>query len=256
MTEQGSAHFVGIESATPGRLLHVYCDESHQTADRYMVIGGVICLRNERPSVLAAIQDYRGKYGMLAELKWTKVSQQKLDAYLALADLVHTQRKHIHYRAIVIDTSEIDHRRYNRNDPELGFYKLMYQFLLHSFGGYLSPRDTCIIHLDQRTTSHYKLSTLWAVLNNGMHKKYPCLAKPVRSIEAADSHKHDLIQVADIVTGAIGFEMNGWDLKPGAKPAKVQLASHIAALAGLADLRHATQERDHWFGVWHFHFRK
>ena len=30
-----------------GRFLHIYCDESRWTADRYMVIGGVITLHED-----------------------------------------------------------------------------------------------------------------------------------------------------------------------------------------------------------------
>jgi hypothetical protein len=170
-----------------GRFLHIYCDESRQTADRYMVIGGIIAPRENETSFAEAMKLFRQGQNMHAELKWTKVSDQKLAEYKALIDLFFSFNRAFYFKAIVVDTQEIDHSRYNKEDAELGFYKLMYQFLLHSFGSELRQGDRCIVHLDQRTTSRYKLSTLCAVLNNGLRKKYRYLVNPVRNIQAVNS---------------------------------------------------------------------
>lgn len=238
-----------------GRFLHIYCDESRQTADRYMVIGGIVALREDEQRFAEAMKLYRDSQNMHAELKWTKVSGQKFNEYQALIDLFFSVNRLFHFKAIVVDTQEIDHRRYNKGDAELGFYKLMYQFLLHSFGAQLRPADQCIVFLDQRTTSHYKLSTLCAILNNGLRKKYSFLSWPVRNIQAVDSKQHDLIQIADLLMGAIGYEMNGAHVRTGAKRSKVLLAEHIASKAGLVNLQQQTPRSNKQFSIWHFHFR-
>ena len=239
----------------PGRFLHIYCDESRQTADRYMVLGGVITTREVEPLFVNTMQLYRQSHKMFAELKWTKVSDQKLAEYQALIDLFFSLNRSIHFKAIVIDTQEIDHRKFNHNDPELGFYKLLYQFLLHSFGAYLNPNDRCLVFLDQRTTSHYKLSTLCAILNNGLHKKFPQLVQPIRNIQAVNSKKSDFIQIADILMGAIGYQMNGAHMRSGAKKSKVILAEYIAQKSGLVNLLQPTPYSQKNFSIWHFHFR-
>ena len=161
------------------RFLHIYCDESRQTADRYMVIGGLILDRTNEQRFAEAMALYRQSQNMLSEIKWTKVSAQKLREYRALIDLFFSVNRVIHFKAIVVDTREIDYRRYDKGDTELGFYKLMYQFLLHSFGAHLKSTDRCLIFLDRRTTGRYKLSTLCAVLNNGLRKKYGFGHQPV-----------------------------------------------------------------------------
>ncbi len=58
-----------------GRFLHIYCDESRQTADRYMVIGGIIAQRENETSFAEAMKLFRQGQNMHAELKWTKVSK-------------------------------------------------------------------------------------------------------------------------------------------------------------------------------------
>jgi hypothetical protein len=243
-----------LQPMQPRRFLHIYCDESHQTADRYMVIGGVILTSEMETQFAQAMAMYRADNKMNAEIKWTKVSNQKQREYQALVDLFFSLNRSIHFKAIVIDTREIDHKRFNKNDAELGFYKLMYQFLLNSFGRYLQTNDQCIITLDERTTSYYKLSTLCAVLNNGLHKKYPNLNQPIRNIQATDSKKSDLIQVADVLMGAIGYQMNDAHICTNAKKSKVVLAEYVAHKAGLINLKRETPFASKNFSIWHFHF--
>ncbi len=238
-----------------GRFLHIYCDESRQTADRYMVIGGLITMRENEEAFTQAMNLYRQGNAMLSELKWTKVSDQKLKEYTALIDLFFSVNQAFHFKAIVVDTQEMNNRRYNKSNAEIGFYKLMYQFLLHSFGAYLESDDRCIIYLDQRTTSKYKLSTLCAILNNGLKKKYQLPNPPIRNIQALDSKSSDFIQIADILMGAIGYEMNGAHTRTNAKRSKVLLAEYIARKAGLVNLQQPTPRSYRHFSIWHFHFR-
>ena len=220
-----------------------------------MIIGGIISLREDEQRLAEAMTLYRDSQNMHAEIKWTKVSDQKFTEYRALIDLFFSVNRLFHFKAIVVDTQEIDHRRYSRGDAELGFYKLMYQFLLHSFGAYLRPADRCIVYLDQRTTSRYKLSTLCAILNNGLRKKYHFNYGPVRNIQAVQSKENDLIQIADVLMGAIGYEMNGAHVRTGAKRSKVLLAEYIASKTGLVNLQQQTPHSSKQFSIWHFHFR-
>jgi hypothetical protein len=243
------------DSKPPKRFLHIYCDESRQTADRYMVLGGLITLRENEAGFQQAMNLFRQSRNMQAELKWTKVSDQKVKEYFALMDLYFSLSHSFPFKAIVVDTQEIDNRRFNKNDPELGFYKLMYQFLLNGFGAYLTPADQCLIFLDQRTTSKYKLSTLCAILNNGLKKKYGLADRPVRNIQPLDSKKSDFIQVADILMGAIGYEMNSAHTRTNAKQAKIALAEAIAQKAGLLNLQQPTPRNSRHFSIWHFHFK-
>ncbi len=235
-----------------GRFLLVFADESRQTAERYMVVGGVIISRGYEQTIIDKIGEYRKQAIYPWEFKWHKISKSRLEAYRGFVDLVLSQSEYVHFKSMVIDTSEYDRRTRNK---ELGFYKLMYQFLLHSFGEYLQPEDRCKIYLDKRTTKYYKLSTLWAILNRGINKRYKIGVNPVRFIEPIDSKDHDLIQLADIVIGAIGYEMNRWNELVDASPAKIALARHISNRVGLASLQRPTPKDKREFSIWHFILR-
>lgn len=76
-----------------------------------MVIGGIIVPREHEVRVLQAVQSYRTDNQMHAELKWTKVSDQKLTEYQRFVDLFFSLNSVMYFKAIVVDTSEIDHKR-------------------------------------------------------------------------------------------------------------------------------------------------
>jgi len=119
-----------------GPLLHVYCDESRQTQDRFMVFGGIIVPDQNIEPFDQAMSLWRRSHRMSAELKWTKVSNQKRAEYRALVDLFFSVAGagSLSFRSVVFDTADIDYHEYHRGDKELGFYKFFYQFLLHDFG--------------------------------------------------------------------------------------------------------------------------
>ena len=200
---------------------------------------------------------------MLREMKWSKVSNQKYGEYIAFVDLFFENNSTVHFKSMVIDTHQFDHKKYSRGDKDQTFYKMFYQFLLHSFGAYLQPTDKALIHLDQRNLrisakkrpSAYRLSTLCAILNNGIAKKYGYPNNIVRNVQAIDSKNSDYVQLADVLMGAIGYEANGKHLQAGAKAAKVDLADYIRQKAGLRSYLYNTPRSQHKFSVWQFKFR-
>lgn len=241
-------------------VYHIYCDESRQSKDRYMIIGGIIIPLSEVSLFNETMKQYRLEQKMFAELKWSKVSNQKLGEYKRFIDyffaLNNTDKLHFH--SIIIDNHQVNHRKFNKGDKELGFYKFYYQLLLHGFGKkYCSngENDRFIVHLDYRTTS-YSLNTLKHVLNRGIAKKYSVKTSPFVSIEPCDSHKSELLQINDIILGAIGFQKNGYDLLPDAKKAKKELANYIAEQGGLSDLKKNSPCGKNRFTLWNFKLQK
>ncbi len=239
-----------------GTLYHVYCDESRQTKDRYMVFGAIIIPFRRIDDFEKAMTLWRDSQNMKAELKWTKVSDAKLREYKSLVDLFFALAGNntLHFRSVVFDTSQIDYKKYHKGDKELGFYKFFYQFLLHNFGPYArSNADRILIFFDQRNTK-YKLGSLYSILNNGIKRKYGLTVNIVRKIQAVKSHECNIIQVADVLMGAIGYQNNDCHLRKGARRAKIELAEYIADKADLLSLKDSTPRKMRHFGIWRFRF--
>lgn len=240
-------------------IYHIFCDESRQNGERYMVLGGIIIPQETINTFNLTMQKFRDEQKMHAELKWSKVSEQKVSEYKRFVDyffaLNNTNK--IHFSSLVIDTHQVNHKKFSGN-YETGFYKFYYQLLLNCFGvGYLNEKNDVrfIIHLDYRN-SKYKLSDLKDILNKGIRKKLKITTDRAISLQPINSKNSEVLQIADIIIGAIGYNKNGYELIIGSNAAKITLAKHIAQSAGLNDLKNNTGYGVVRFKIWNFKFRQ
>ena len=68
-------------------LLYIYCDESRQNKDQYMVFSGIIITSSNVVNFQSEIQAFRKRTNMYGEFKWTKVSKAKLNEYKELIEI-------------------------------------------------------------------------------------------------------------------------------------------------------------------------
>jgi hypothetical protein len=241
-------------------IYHVYCDESRQVRDRFMVLGGIIIPSGNVAGFDKSMQKFRAEQNMHAELKWTKVSKQKIDQYRRFIDYFFAQNNadKLHFHALMIDNHKVNHAKFNQGDKELGFYKFYYQLLLNCFGRRYcagAAQHKIHVYLDYRN-SRYSLEELKTILNAGIRKRWGVTTSPFRAIEPRDSKKSEIIQLNDIVLGAIGFQKNGYELIEGSNPAKQNLMTYIAEQAGLKNLKDGTPISQRRFTLWNFQLRK
>lgn len=223
-----------------------------------MVLGGIMARAGSIEKIDQTMRMFRAKQNMHAELKWTKVSNQKAEEYRRFIDLFFALNNSdlVRFHCLIIDNHQVDHRRFNQGDKEVGFYKFYYQLLVHSFGKLhlQKPEVRYHLYLDYRNSS-YSLADFKTILNQGIRKK-GAQVDPFLTVEPRDSKSSELMQINDIVLGAVGFQKNGFDLIEGAKQAKVDLAVHIADKAGLINLRESTPYRMERFSIWNFQLQK
>lgn len=240
------------------KAIHVYCDESRQTADRFMALGGIVLPASQVPVFNESMNNFRAEQRMSAELKWRKVSRGKLKEYKRFVEYFFALNNAglASFRCLIIDTTNVAHARFG-SDRETGFYKFYYQLLLHCFGKHCvaNPENRLSVFLDYRN-SPYPLSKLQACLNAGIKKRYGVDSAPFRQLEPRDSKDCDLIQIADILLGAVGFLRNGCHLIAGASPAKTELANYILSQSGLPSFEENTPREVWRFSVWNFRLQK
>ena len=238
-------------------IREIFCDESRPRVDRYMLLGGVIVSRDSMTSITERLSEIRDDKGIHAEIKWSKVSKKWLPKYKAVLDYFfeRNRRDRIHFAAMIFDGLQVDHRLFSHGDCELGFYKFYYQLLLHCFGRHYCPKpeDRFIAYLDQRKSS-YPVRELRPILNNGL-AKLGIRQRPFLAVEPRDSKLHDLMQIVDVLIGAIGYQKNGYHLRAGCSPAKVELAEYIAKQIGVNDLGRNTRFGVQRFKIWNFRLK-
>jgi len=219
---------------------NIYCDEASTTVARYMLIGGLWVPWDIEPDVRAGLTEVRARHGLNAEMKWTKVSQRMLPAYQEFVDVFFGIGQ-VSFKCIVLDTHILDYRNYHKGDEELGFYKFYYQLVSRN----LQPGNLYWLYTDERKNRKpYRLAVLKLTVNWWWKKRAG--VEPLRNVEARRSHDEDLIQVADILLGALGY---AWNEQSGSQ-AKLALGAHIATRLGWPTLRLATRPTAQKVNVW------
>jgi len=208
--------------------VHIYCDEScHLERDhqQVMVLGAVSCPVDDRQRVGRAIKGLKAAHGIPAsrEIKWTQVSPSTLTFYQALVDLFFDEPC-LGFRSVVVpDKRALDHERFGQSHDDF-YYKMWWQLLRrliddqHLFRVFVDIKDT---------HSAGKLAKLHEVLCN---THYDFDRKRITSVEAVRSHEVPLVQMADLLTGALSHRFRGL----AESAAKQSLIAHVCRRSGLS----------------------
>lgn len=231
-------------------MLDIYADESCQNRHRYMVLGGVCAATNDVPQILSAIQKVRDKHKIYGEFKWTKVSKAKLQAYIELTDVFFSlaERNLLHFHSITIDTTKLDHSKHSHGDSEIGFSKFIYQLLI-KFGRLYESEKPYYCYLDKRTTNQ-SITEFKSILNNGIAKNWSIRDFPYKRVAYRSSKKSDMLQLNDVLLGAIASRTNCHHEKEGASKHRCALSEHIVNNAGIKNLLTDTPRSVYKFTIW------
>ncbi len=185
-------------------LYNVYCDETcHLEHDGIndMVLGAIWCSQSKLREVNQRIKQIkeRNNVSTSMEMKWTKISPAKLDLYKDIVNY-YFDDDDLHFRALIIhDKSILDHKRFNQTHDDW-YYKMYFDMLKVIF----NPTDRYEVYIDIKdSNSHHKAQKLRTVCNNSMYDFSQSIIKrlqPIRSDEV------QIMQIVDILIGAIGYE--------------------------------------------------
>lgn len=221
----------------PIQTYSFFADESGISNDRYTVVGGVTVKTTNLPRVYKTMRDFRKRSNMNAELKWSKVSNGKETEY---TDLVETffalnNSRLIEFHAVAFDNHKWDHARFNDGDSDVGLSKLYYQLLLHCLIEPRGDQNSLFICLDHRYSST-SLTDVQKMLNSAAARDYGLAYGPVRQLVSRDSKKEELLQLNDVILGAITAVKNGRHLLAGGRQSKKNLAELVFERSGLHTL--------------------
>lgn len=234
-----------------------YCDEAGISTDRFTVVGGLCMHSGTCATVFANLAEYRVKHNMNAELKWTKISNQKLAEYMSLIDFFFAMNNvnYIQFHCVAFDNHQWLHGKYNKGDGDIGLSKLYYQLLHHKFGRHLAPHGSLHVCCDHRNSST-PLNDLRDMLNAAAARDYGAEDKPFKQVISADSKGHDLLQLNDVILGAVCAARNGKHLLATGRESKRAIAQAVLEKSGLASFETDSPRSVRRFTVWNFRPRK
>lgn len=216
------------------KTFNIYCDEStHVLTDGkpYMLISYVSCAYPQIKIHKTYFKQLREKYKFAGEVKWVGVSKKMNHFYMELLDYFFATD--LAFRSIIVRKDQID-----QGVPDFtynNFYFNMYHELIcHK----LNPEYTYNIFLDIKDTrSQSKLHTLNKALN--IHGN-------IRRIQFIKSHESFLMQLADLMMGAINYYLRGEDKVI----AKNNIVKKIQAHSAI-DLKESTSKSAEKFNLYH-----
>lgn len=192
---------------------NIYCDEScHLLNDESGVftLGGVWVSKDDTEQVLKDLRSLKDKHNLSKkfEAKWTKVSKSKEDYYCELVEYFFESEK-LHFRAVVVpDKSILDHKAF-KQDHDTWYYKMFYLLL----SVILKPESDYNLYLDIKDTkSNLKVIELKRILNIANADNFP-----ISKAQQIRSHEVELMQVTDILLGALSYSHRGLQENAGKK---------------------------------------
>jgi Protein of unknown function (DUF3800) len=205
-------------------IINIYCDESchlENDGQPVMVLGALSCPRDSVRVISLAIRDIKRKHKIADnfEIKWAKVSPAQIDFYLELLDYIF-EAECLDFRGLVVPNKESLRHTAFRQSHDVWYYKMYYFLLLHI----LQPKGNYCVFLDIKDTQgERKVRNLENYLKKG--------ARGLASLRIQQAHSHELtlMQLADLLIGALSYlhrQLSG-------SPAKLALIDRIKQKSGL-----------------------
>lgn len=186
---------------------NIYCDEScHLEHDnqKVMVLGAIWCPKERSKEISEKLRSIKSKHFLSKtfELKWTKVSIAKTEYYLHVIRYFF-EDSDLHFRCLVIpDKSRLNHAAF-RQDHDTFYYKMYFEMLRIIF----EPIASYSIYLDIKDTrSKVKVELLQKVL---CYNQYDFDRRIILKIQQIRSHESEILQVADLLLGAVSYVNRG-----------------------------------------------
>lgn len=236
----------------------VFIDESrHKQKTGYMAIGGVICDERSHDDLRVRVTEWRdSRRSRSGEYHWNSVRDRNLARHLEFVDFMFNQFGEglLKFHGMTLDNATRDDATFSPEDPDTGLYKLHYQLCLHSFARYhlVDQADHLVITIDKQAGSTYDIAELERILGSGIRGLMPGILRPVHQVRPSDSRKSTLIQMSDILVGAISYRKNRDHVGVRAGLAKTLLSEHVLLRSGLPSFSVQTPYAARGFTIWDF----
>lgn len=249
---------VATVEANPERIrIDFFCDSSSHRNARFMVVGGIALRRNRYETIEKTVLDIKEKSGISSEMKWSEYrGGAREKAYKDVVDLFYLllEKRQIAFHALIAEFGEFSHRRGGGN-ADKSVNKMYFQLALHRICRYYGKR--CHIHIyPDNGADSADLPKFMNGINIHAARKFGCERGCIRSIQQQDSRNHNVMQMVDVIIGAIAAHRNGRHLDPSTKACKRDLCEYILSGSGLQDWSGNSPEEERFFSIWNFRHTK
>lgn len=206
--------------------INIYCDESchlENDGQAVMVLGGVWAPAERIKTLNAEIRTIKQRHDLPAwhEFKWTKASAGKQAFYIDLVDFFFAQDD-LHFRGLVAENKQdLDHTIIDGQTHDQWYYKMYFTMLKQVF----DRRYNYNIYLDIKDTrGGQKVRKLKEVVQNSL---YDFDSRIINKFQIMHSREAELMQLADVLIGALSYLHRDHMEKEAVNPAKKAIVERI-----------------------------
>jgi len=219
----------------------IYCDEScHLEKDHndVMLLGAVSCPADKVQIYSRELKELKEKYKARGELKWTKVSDSRLEFFLEIVNFFFSKTD-LGFRSLIVKHKQsLDHKIFNENSHDDFYYK-MYYYLLTRWSIFTFENSYNVFLDIKDTRSSVKLDRL---------KEYICRAvRCPLEMQHTRSHEVELLQLTDFLLGAISYSSRNLS----GSSAKLAIINKIKEMSGI-NICESTPPWEEKFNLFYF----
>lgn len=206
---------------------NIWCDESVKKGEYYSnFYGGVLIQSKDKDNVIKELRRVADKIGITEEIKWGKVDDVKLPAFIALMDAFFklVKKNKIKVRIMFTQNAKVP-KGLSKHHIDNEYFLLYYQFFKHAFGlKYANPSAQSVhirAHFDYLPDTNSRKQQFKEYIK-GLEstKDFKDARLKIRKedIVEINSKDHLPLQLLDVVLGAMQFRLNNkHKLKPEGK---------------------------------------
>lgn len=232
-------------------VLHYYCDCSSYAGDnKYAVVGGIAVKAHKVDLMNNQIQSLKDGIEMKSEFKWSEYrGGRKRAVYEALVDLFYEaiDLDLMHFHAMIVDFDEFDHHREGRGAPHLSINKMYYQLMLHEVCRRYGDKWRIVMLPDHGPDSD-QISEFRDGICANAYRRYRAKPNCLRAIHPTASKKVNLLQMADVIIGAIAAQREDRVVKT----VKADLRKYVMTRSPVPDMSINTHRDERKFSIWNF----
>jgi hypothetical protein len=213
------------EQLTTRTVLHLYCDESrHLPHDRepFMLLGLVSCPADKVRAYHLELRALCREHGLTDdyEMKWTHVRPGKLPFYQAVLAWF-LSKEDLTFRALLLPDKAQVFQRLPEDSQDMAYYRLYSQLLRAA----IEPEASYRAFLDQKDTrGGEKVRELENLMRRHTDDSD---GKTVLGLQQIQSHEARLLQLADLLLGAVGAAHRAAPLSTAKQSLVTQLVDGI-----------------------------
>ena len=224
--------------------INIYCDESCHLLNENCKTMVVSCLRAPKNKVKKISDDIialkkKHKIWKYAEVKWSKVSENKENFYFELLEYFFNNND-LKFRACIIDKNKLNHPAFEQNH-NIFYYKMIY----HLVDYILENNKSYNIYADKKDNSYSSKKQLIITKKFLQSHCYQTI-----KLQNMTSYKSQIMQLNDFLQGIVCYYNRHLYLESNASRAKLNLIKLIQTKGIKLDITNYNDKFNLFFWVY------